>query len=263
MRISNTEYIYIIILFILTSIIGFLYWKQAQKKVEPFQLPINLGNVYVFYHIYCNKNTEPIVRDQLTKITFSNLYQHVDKVYCSLTGDNSIISKIKALIDKYGEKFQVIEEGPGDKSYERFTLLNIRKHIKPEDKFLYIHSKGVSTNNNVDDSIYWWRTYMEYFLFTKASECIYDLNTFDIIGLSMSTYLIGPHFSGNFWWSTGQYYLSLADKIGDKYNDPESYIFTGNPKYKVLDEKRFPVDGNDINLYKNIIYPNVYIKSAI
>jgi hypothetical protein len=263
MRISNTEYIYIIILFILTSIIAFLYWRQAQKRVEPFQSPIKSGSVYVFYHIYCNKNTEPIVRDQLTKMLFSNLYQHVDKVYCSLTGDQSNISKIKGLIDKYGAKFKVMEEGPGDKTYERFTLLNIRKYIKPEDKFLYIHSKGISNKNSENNAIYWWRTYMEYFLFTKASECINDLNIYDIIGLPISTHLIGLHFSGNFWWSTGKYYLSLADTIGDKYNDPESYIFTGNPKYKVLDENRFPVDGNDPNLYKNILYPNVYIKSAI
>lgn len=263
MRISNTEYIYIILLFILTSIIGFLYWKQGQKKIEPFQVFTKSGNVYVFYHIYCNKNTESIVRDQLAKILFSNLYQNVDKVYCSLTGEQSNILKIKELIDKYGAKFQVIEEGPGDKTYERFTLLKIRKYIKPEDKFLYIHSKGVSNKNKEIHSAYWWRTYMEYFLFTKASECINDLNIYDIIGLPMSTYLIGPHFSGNFWWSTGKYYLSLADKIGDKYNDPESYIFTGNPNYKVLDDQRFPVDGNDPDLYKRIVYPKVYIKSAV
>ena len=102
---------------------------------------------------------------------------------------------------------------------------------------------------------------MEYNLITKASECMTFLDTYDIVGVAYSTFNIGPHFSGNFWWSTGKYYLSLAPTIASDYHAPEAYIFTGNPKYKDIDDGRFvsiPA-GEDLNLYKNIIYPALYL----
>lgn len=253
---------------LLTFTVVFLYWKKTK---EPFQNQ-NMGKIYVFYHVYCNENTESIVRDQIGKIIFSPLYDLVDSIKCGLTGDEAEIQRIKEIILQYGSKFQILAEGPGDTTYERFTLHKIRDIIKADDKFLYIHSKGVTNKKSLiaktidtfikddkKDSVYWWRTYMEYFLFKESPACIKDLDNFDIVGLPMSTFSIGPHFSGNFWWSTGKYYLSLAPTIGVGYHDPESYIFTGNPKHKVLDEKRFPVDGKDINLYVNTVYSKDYL----
>ena len=32
------------------------------------------------------------------------------------------------------------------------------------------------------------------------------------------------HFSGNFWWATGEYFLGLPDNIGPEYTAPEQYI---------------------------------------
>jgi len=216
------------------------------------------GQIYVFYHIFCNENTIKLVKDQITKILFSELYSIVDKIYCFLVGDNDEIVKVKEFIEYYDDKFTIAKEGPGDKTYERFTLESIKKYIKPEDKFLYIHSKGVKYNGGGEEQVYWWRTYMEYFLYTKASECIKYLDEHDIVGCIESRFLIGPHFSGNFWWSTGKYYLTLADKVGVAYHDPESYIFTGKPKYKVLDKNTFAIDKNH-NLYFDKLYPKKYL----
>ena len=249
------QIIYTLILFILTIIIGILYWKK--NRVEGFQ---QVGNNYIFYHIYCNDKTSATVKDQVTKIIFSPLYKSIKTVYCFLTGDPSEIVNIKSLLSTYSSKFQVVAEGPGDTTYERFTLLKIKNYIKSEDKFLYIHTKGISSTKSVD-SIYWWRNYMEYFLIANGLECISLLNKYDIVGVAFSTFIIGPHYSGNFWWSTGKYYLSLPSEIGPAYNDTESYIFIKNPKYKVLDDKRFnniPA-GSDLNLYENTIYYKEYL----
>jgi hypothetical protein len=255
------QILYCILLFVLTAAVGGLYYTKvvADKSQEAFQ---NKGNIYVFYHIYCNKETISIVKDQLAKLVFSELYSKVTTVYCFLTGDSTEITETKALISAYGSKFKVAAEGPGDKSYERFTLEKIHTYIKPDDKFVYIHSKGVTDKKGVPEAIYWWRTYMEYNLFTRASECIELLNTYDIVGVAYSKYIIGSHFSGNFWWSTGKYYLSLNRTIGLEYNDPESYIFTGNPNYNDIDDGRFSniPTGSDLNLYKNVIYPNLYLR---
>jgi hypothetical protein len=238
-----------------------MYYIKRVSKISK-EAFVNTGNIYVFYHIYCNDKTIGIVKDQLAKLIFSELYNRVTTIYCFLTGEPSEITVIKELIALYGSKCKLIAEGPGDTSYERFTLQKIHEFIKPEDKFLYIHSKGVTVKKNLPEAVYWWRTYMEYNLFTRVTECIEILNTHDIVGVAYSTHHIGPHFSGNFWWSTGKYYLSLNPVIGTDYYDPEAYIFTGNPKYKDIDDGRFSniPAGKDLNLYENIIYPKLYLR---
>jgi hypothetical protein len=249
------EVAYISILVILTIIVGILYWKKNQ--VEGFQ---ENGSVYIFYHIYCNEKTTTLVKDQVSKIIFSPLYTKIKTVYCFLTGEPNEITNIKTLLSKYGNKFQVSAEGPGDTTYERFTLLKIKNYIKPEDKLLYLHTKGISIKMD-EDAIYWWRNYMEYFLIANGLECIKLLDKYDIAGVAYSTHNIGPHYSGNFWWSTGKYYLSLSSVIGSSYNDPEKYIFSGDPKYMILDKDRFNniEKGGDLNLYGNSIYPKEYL----
>lgn len=264
MEYTTIQIIYGISLLILTCVVGLLYWTHGQgAKLEGFKSSQKQGDIYIFYHIYCTTTTRPIVIDQLTKIMFSELYPKLKTIYCFLTGDEKEIKSVRKVISKFGKKFKVADEGPGDTSYERFTLLKIRDYIKPEDKFVYIHSKGVSREPDGEfiEAIYWWRTYMEYNLLVRASECLKLLDTYDILGVAFSTFFIGPHFSGNFWWSTGKYYLSLEPKIGPEYNDPESYIFTGKPKYKILDEEQFDMvaKGNDLYLYKNIVFPREYI----
>ncbi|KAK9904321.1 hypothetical protein WJX75_009107 [Coccomyxa subellipsoidea] len=41
----------------------------------------------------------------------------------------------------------------------------------------------------------------------------------------------GYHFSGNFWWATGAYLLTLDPKIGDLYHDPELFIGSNAPRF--------------------------------
>ena len=36
------------------------------------------------------------------------------------------------------------------------------------------------------------------------------------------------HFSGNFWWATGDYFLGLPETIGSEYTAPEQYILTND-----------------------------------
>jgi hypothetical protein len=222
------------------------------------------SNIYVFYHIYCNNKTEDVVKDQALRIIFSGLYKQVNAIKCYLAGEHESITKIKTLLNNIGKKFEITKEGPNDKSYERFTLLDIPNHIKPDDKFLYIHSKGVSEVGHYTgktpkyDNIFWWRTWMEYFLMTHYKDCLEALNTHDLVGVnySSSDAKVGPHFSGNFWWSTGKYYLSLEKTIGPHYNDPEKYIFSGKPNYKDIDANRMP---ENIGLYDMTFYTSKYI----
>jgi len=150
---------------------------------------------------------------------------------------------IRAFLKNTGTKFTIEKEGVNDNSFERFTMNEIPKHIADGDKFLYIHTKGVSDKHAGNDNVYWWRTWMEYHLIQKYKECLEALDSVDIVGVGYTTKMIGPHFSGNFWWTKGSYFNTLPKNpdgtfnIGDGYYDPENFIFKGkDPKHKDMDE---------------------------
>jgi hypothetical protein len=198
------------------------------------------------------------------KIMFSGLYKSVEKIYCYLTGVKEVVDIIKAYIETLGKKFVVGDIGVGDTTYERFTLTRIRKMIHDKklhdaDRFLYIHSKGVSRSheNGVTlECIYLWRTYMEYNLIARYKECMKLLNNCDIVGVAYKDIFIGPHYHGNFWWSTVSYFKKLPERIGDMYNDPEAYLFKANPRFCKMDGAAIP---NEAFLYTIPQYPNKYI----
>jgi hypothetical protein len=204
----------------------------------------NTPKDYIFYHIYCNKYTMPVLSDQVAKILFSGLYKHVDSIKCFLAGDQEQITKAEAFLKNSGDKFKVEEKGPGDTSFERFTISKIPKYITDADRFLYIHTKGVSEKHADNQNVYWWRTWMEYNLINKYKYCLEKLGEYDIVGVGYTTKMIGPHFSGNFWWTKGSYFKTLpkqqdgALNIGNGYLDPENFIFKGqNPKHIDIDSK--------------------------
>jgi len=209
----------------------------------------NISTVYkmtikVFYHIYCNQYTLPIVREQITKIIFSGLYEKVFAVYCFVTGEPQYIDEVCNYIQDSGTKFKIPKRIPYDTTYERYTLLEIPNYITPEDKFLYIHSKGVTKGNDnvMYPRMYDWRTYMEYFLIGKHVNFIDSLDHYDVAGVNLN--LGGnSHYSGNFWWSTGRYYLTLNFenlKNDSDYFAAEMFLFKNNP--------------NPINFYSSNAY---------
>jgi len=187
----------------------------------------------------------PVLRDQITKIIFSGLYHHVDSIKCFLAGDKAQIDAAEAFLKESGNKFQIEERGPNDQSFERFTLDKIPRYITAEDRFLYLHTKGVSDKHAGNDNVYWWRTWMEYNLIHRFKYCIEMLNEYDLVGVGYTTKMIGPHFSGNFWWTKGSYFNTLPKNpdgslnIGNGYLDPENFIFKGkDPRHINIDAEQ-------------------------
>ena len=236
-------------------IIFYIFFIGSDYK-EPFE---ENGNIYVFYHVYCNNKTLDITKAQLDKIVQSGLYETATAIYCFLVGEEPFIGSVKAYIEGLPDKFIVKGVGVNDKSYERFTLTKIAENIGDNDKFLYFHSKGVSQSDPAKvENIRLWRDYMEYELINRHLECIDKLNSYDIVGVAYMDMWIGPHFSGNFWWSTGAYYKRLvgSHQIGPDYYDVEKYIFAANPNHFVIDDA---VSGNT-DLYTKKILPEQYIR---
>jgi hypothetical protein len=165
----------------------------------------NENQISIFYHIYCNEHTIEVLKDQINKIVWSGLYKNTDHIYCFVCGQDKYVKQCSEYIEKCGKKFTIEAVGIDDASYERFTLLKIKKLLHANDKFLYIHTKGITKKNthmasNVED----WRYAMEYFLISNWRECTELLNKYDTVGINQLTENndFKGHYSGNFWWST-------------------------------------------------------------
>ena len=93
-----------------------------------------------------------------------------------------------------------------------------------------MHSKGVTKPE--DPGVYDWRNYLDYFTIYKARDCIELLDKYDVVGANFVDIPESGkyHFSGNYWWTRGSYYLTLPREIGIAYTDPEFYVCGSSPK---------------------------------
>jgi hypothetical protein len=207
--------------------------------------------IYVFYHVFCNEHAETIVRDQISKLHFSGVYKRCDRIVCCLLGPHR--NSIAALLKESGTKFDIYKVAESEllpfEASERFTLNTIRSIVRPEDKFLYMHSKGVTRPAN--ERVRKWREFMEFQLMTRAEECLRALDTVDCAGCNFRFWDVpihspahdrfprserGRHFSGNMWWCTGRYWLSLPSTIDPDYYGPEMHIGLHCPRVFLLAE---------------------------
>lgn len=187
-----------------------------------------MGRKLAFYHIYCTSGTAGLVYDQIMKLHFSGCYGALDTIYCFLAGQTQqSIDVVKQVVQNAGTKFVISAEGPGDRSYERFTLLRMITMIEPDDKVLYFHSKSITKLGHpfVQD----WRVFLEYMTFTNHKLALDLLDSYDTVGLNYN-YYPKHHYSGNFWWATGKYLLKLPKEIHHDYWAPEFWIGFGQPK---------------------------------
>ena len=193
--------------------------------------------LFIYYHVFCSKATKDILRDQVAKILFSGLYDVVNEIRCCLVGEPAHIGEARTILLDSGAKFKILAEGPNDTSYERFTLDQIRKTIQPGDKFLYIHTKGVTKPDH--DNVYYWRTWLEYCLIKNWRICVEKLDSHDIVGAqyldraSLPNYnkenIAPPHFSGNFWCPRGRTTCVCQPTLARSIMIPSSTSFARSP----------------------------------
>lgn len=213
-------------------------------------------HIKVAYHLAAIGEYKMIVQQHFGRLIFSGLYDIVQGIYCFILGAEEELTEARALLQRYGRKVIVAGTSTNLTLYERFTLLGIRAHLEPGDVFLYMHSKGVKPRNaeswaRVAD----WTFYMQYFVLKQHHACRRLLSEgFDLCGVDFNTVPHG-HYSGNFWWATASYYLTLPDLIGEEYYEPEMYVASGNPRHAVL------WAGNN-NMYMHEYPPARYVDTA-
>lgn len=95
------------------------------------------------------------------------------------------------------------------KPEEMETLNILQDYCKNNvnDKICYIHTKGVTNDNQC---ITEWRQYMFHFCCEKFEERLEDLNRVDTCGVDLRNTPV-LHYSGNFWWSRADYISKLHE----------------------------------------------------
>ena len=196
----------------------------------------SLPRAHVFYHVFTTSDPRSvdIVRQQLALLT--SVRELLSSITCCVSGN---------YLPHFDESLRLVQQSKigihiaravfNDQTYERLTLRALSSSkISDTAVYLYMHTKGCTKTGEEFVCVQDWRQCIEYFLLEKAAECIAMLATkhFDLVGIM---HLAHPkvHFSGNFWWASGEYLLKLIaqhPEIGPQYFDTEMWVGQANPR---------------------------------
>lgn len=193
--------------------------------------------IKVIYHacaIAGNAKCIYVIKEHITCMIMSGLYDKAEAIHVNLVGDPSSIRVLQMIFERSGSKFRVTIEEPNGYGQERNTLMNAFQYIHEDDYVLYLHSKGV-TRTEFPESMFVddWTACMNYFLIKRHQDCIdmMEKHNVQVVGINYEPNP-KPHFSGNFWWCRGDYFLTLPRFIeNDKYAVEVDFLFANNPKY--------------------------------
>lgn len=185
--------------------------------------------VKVFLHVCAINHALRVAEEMMKALHYTGVYEMCDGIYCFLVGSPDLIPEVRALLQSFGDKVRVVAEAPHDTSYERFTILKIHEHVQPEDVIIYMHSKTVQyTPIEKYPPIRDWFFYLLHMTLHHHKIILQKLQHegYHVAGCNYNTLCrVNPkHFSGNFWWARGDYFLSLPHVIGPNYYDPEFYL---------------------------------------
>lgn len=126
--------------------------------------------------------------------------------------------------------------------FENSTLrqMYFYAQLHPDTKLLYLHTKGVSHQKGsaVSDNVEDWTAFMTYGLITHHEFCIEMLDRVDTVGMNYRSikscnpgYINPDHFSGNFWWVTAKYWVTVPIASLKSKADAEWILFKSNPTF--------------------------------
>jgi GR25 family glycosyltransferase involved in LPS biosynthesis len=198
----------------------------------------NIIKKYCFIHSCNIKNVGTYRLDYLVdKLKNNNCFDIFDKIY--------ILNIGLPIVNKYGDKFQVINYSENTQLFETPTINFMQEFSQNNSNsyILYLHTKGISYSK--DDKENDWIDYMLYFLVEQSKNCISILdNLYDVVGCNYSNDLDKecfkhthpfppPHYSGNFWWANTNYLrtLPLLSIENPDRMTPEFWLFKNTPVF--------------------------------
>jgi hypothetical protein len=155
----------------------------------------------VYFHIATIGNYQEVVDEIFESLAKTNLINVADSINVCIVGDGKL-----TIPTNFNIKTNQI---PDINIGEFYTLKQIETYCKntiTNDKILYIHTKGVTSNNN--ECINDWRKYMLYFNVIEHEQANKELDNFDTYGVDLVTEPT-KHYSGNFWWANSNHIKKL------------------------------------------------------
>lgn len=192
---------------------------------------------------------------ELISLSVSGLYEHCTAIHVFISANSTLASGLdnkeaSDMISHWGVKYTIHTHDTRLHLYERLTLEQIKDHIKPSDKFLYMHSKGVTLPHT--DFKEYWRRFLVFWNVRYWQVCVCLLDIYDTVG-ALETRSPVHHYRGNFWWTTGAFWLRHNTTIGPGYYDPEFFLFHGFP-----DARAFNMANKATSLYSTHAWPADY-----
>lgn len=166
-----------------------------------------------YYHVLMVNNWESIVKEQLSLLRKSGLYDKLDAIKIGALGDD--IDRLNKIIKRYA-KCEIVRYSHDVHKYEFWTLKIAYHDAVNERSFygLYFHTKGVSFPDNEGGK--YWRDYMNHYNITQWKEAEKQLRKgYDTCGVKLLTEKDLParklHYSGNYFWFKSSYVARLQD----------------------------------------------------
>lgn len=235
--------------------------------LQDLQLNNNMSNNEVQYHKYfkdilnkkvnnicffhnCSLDKGPsILLEYLEKILVSGALDSLDYLYIINLGKEikiSLCDKIKII--NYSQDVQLFE-------IPTINLIHLFSQFNENTKILYLHSKGI-THTNTLQNVKDWANYMMYFLIDNHKICLDLLDYYDTVGCN---YHNNPerHYSGNFWWTKSSYIKTLKPIEQDQImkwgrHTAEWWLLSNN------NVKNFVLYNSEVNHYQEPFPKELY-----
>lgn len=110
----------------------------------------------------------------MASILLGGLYSRADAVYACVLGEAAeAIDAASQLLQAFGAKVGILQTSQDAQLMERLTLTAMAGIVRPGDRVFYMHSKGISYEEDSELGLnaYWWTLFMEHFLVQGHARC--------------------------------------------------------------------------------------------
>ena len=193
-----------------------------------------------FYHICTINHWRDVVKEQVSVMRRSGLYDFCDRIVVGKVGEESLAP--------LPQKFVLGYESSDIQEYEFPTLKMLHQHCqtKPGVVF-YVHTKGVRYKQEWEcfRPVCEWRWAMNFFNLGRWRRCWKGLHKRDVCGILWRWSGRGfpgndfpedfdldnaKHFAGNFWWARNDYIRRLPVPDYQSRGMGEFWIGLKNPR---------------------------------
>lgn len=214
--------------------------------------------IYGVYYICCMGNYVEVVKEQLTLLESSGLFEKTKKLICCICNygaEQFLNREFNDMFDPFRSKIDFVITHLN--LFEKYAINNYKSKIPDKYYYMYyFHTKGVSKPGLTQ--FHHQRQMLNFYTITKHELCLNLLKKYDAVGAVLYKYP-KRHFAGNFWWSTSENANKLTP-VGDGYLAPEMYI-CGSTSSKCMGlTNKYPVFcAQDVNIAEETALSDVEI----